>query len=139
MKAYTLNYNVVYFGRGMQIARMMIVYFGMNIKYLSKEPIFPRNPKESDVVGIKLKFQIYNDFEVAVDILDDMNFEIISKTDDNVYKTGIVSCDLWTMDKALKFRYDITDEAVKERIEILDNALMGLKSGKNIEIVDIKS
>lgn len=57
MKAYTYNYNAVYFGRGMQIARMMISYFGRNIKYLSKEPIFPLDPELSDVVGIKLKFK----------------------------------------------------------------------------------
>ncbi len=68
MEAYTLNYNVVYFGRGMQIARIMVAYFGPGIKYLDKEPMFPFNPEESDVVGIKLKFQIYNDFEVNVEV-----------------------------------------------------------------------
>lgn len=137
MEAYTLNYNVVYFGRGIQIARMMVAYFGSRIKYLSKEPIFPVSPEESDVVGIKLKFEIYNDFEVNVDILDDMNFEIKSKIDKTVYKTGLGDCDLWTVSKAVEFKYDLTDEAVKERIEILAKALNNLKSGKNIEITDI--
>lgn len=139
IQAVVLNYDVVYFGRGMQIARMMVAYFGTGIRYIDKEPIFPLKPKESDVVGIKLKFEIYNDFEVDVDILDDMNFEIRSKLDNKVYKTGLVDCDLWTFAKALEFRYDIRDEAVKERIEILAKALKNLHNGQNIEIVDIKA
>ncbi len=139
MEAYTLNYNVVYFGRGMQIARMMVAYFGLGIKYMDKEPIFPINPEKSDVVGVKLKFQIYNDFEVDVEILDDMNFDIKSKIDNKTYKTGLGDNDLWSMAKAVEFKYDITDEAVKERIEILAEALKNLKYGKSIEIVDIKA
>ncbi len=123
MEAYALNYNVVYFGRGMQIARMLIAYFGPNIKFINKEPIFPIDPVESDVVGIRLMFEVYNQFELEVTILDDVNFEVKSLVDGKVYNSKPPTCDFWPMEQAIDFKYDLRDEAVKKRIKYLSSRL----------------
>ncbi len=127
-----LDYDTIYNGRAVEISKMIMSYYGEDIKLVSKKEVIPDRPERDNVVGVVYTYQLYKDYTIACGIQSGVRFTII--LGENNY---ITEAKYMTWNKIKSLSYKNGDEIVKEKLEIFNNVIQALRNGKEIEKVDV--
>ncbi len=131
-----LDYDTLYNGRGEEILGMVLLYFGNDIKLLSKEEILPDRPERDNVVGVKYKFELHNDYIVRCTVNLGVSFMVETILGEKVYITEVKYM-TWDMKKKLGFKTN--NKIVEEKLDIFNNVIQALRNGKEIVKVDVEN
>lgn len=129
-----LDYNTIYNGKGEEVAKMIIFYFGNDIKFLSKEELLPDRPDRDNIVGAKYKFIFNNNYIITCGINMGVSFMVESISGKPAYITEAKYM-TWAKKKELAFKHD--EQTVKEKLNILENVIKMIENGEEIVKVDI--
>lgn len=130
-----LDYNTIYNGKGEEIAKMIVLHFGKEIKFLSKEEVLPDRPDRDNVVGVKYKFVLNNNYVITCGINMGVSFMIESISGEPAYITEAKYM-TWAKKKELAFKHD--EVIVREKLCILENVIQMIENGEELRKVDVE-
>lgn len=127
-----LDYDTIYNEKAEEVVKMIVLHFGKDIKFLSKKEVLPDRPERDNIVGVILKFELYENVTLNCGISTGNN--ITFEKDGVIYSE--VKYMTWNKAKSLGFKND--DDTILEKIAIVDKAIQMKKNGEEIVKVDIE-
>ncbi len=131
-----LDYDTLYNGRGEEILKMVLQYFGNDIILLKKEAIIPDRPKRRNIVGVIFTLELYKDYIIICSVNRGISFMIKIISGETV---NIDEIDYMTWGKAKELGFKVSNEIVNEKLDIFNNVIQALRNGKKIVKVDVEN
>lgn len=132
-----LDYNTVYLGIGLEIQNKIENYFGQHQELIHSGQMIPDNLEVTNLVGLNLKYILYERFIVDFYITKSFEFTIINLLDQKQYFHYNDYSDFMTIHKLNTYMYDLSMQAIFEQIRILDIAIANIIQNQSFRPLDI--
>lgn len=128
----------MYNGFGVEVDKMIQNYYGQRIKVIEVNKLIPTAPKDGDIVGIRIVYDLFmdRDFEVSykyiVFITDVMSIHVSPFNEERRYVSSLDYSDFMDLRLEHSFAYAYHPFELNQRLDIIDQGLNSLFAKESI-------